>query len=190
MKRSVSITDECHGLLQLIFGISGAAPPSNLDEGLRAPTIAIPIQTCRNARVIVDNKCADIFARLIAKENMMIMLYNIISKHVQQYQKSSDQDNLTAAKNLCQMLETCIDNTENVNDIFDLRDYILTQRPETNDFHLPTLGSIELWNIPFERELLKVCNQITAVDDNYQAPQDLVLKLIKVGNHNYYGTHF
>ncbi|CEP10917.1 hypothetical protein [Parasitella parasitica] len=263
---SVSITEECRNLFQLIFDMSGKPFLSYWNERLQLPSIAIPIQTCQNVRTqqcsvkedwhkliqqkdanttaheeafldvneksgfdrlekyvrqkavktnvakcqlwcifsirnrasfwkstlkvvvqfmdlwiddIVENECEDIFASLIARENMMAILYDLILKHVQQYKKARSQDIGMTIMNLCLMLETCIDNAKRVDDALNLRDYILNQRPETDDIRLPTLGTIEFWNIPFEKELIKACNQITA-DNNYRAPQDLVFKLIKL----------
>ncbi|GAN07005.1 hypothetical protein MAM1_0144c06495 [Mucor ambiguus] len=109
-------------------------------------------------RDVVDTKCADIFANLITKEDLM---------------------------NLCLLLETCIAKVHDKDDLLHLRDDILKQRREADDIHLPTFGSIDLWNISFESDLIKVCNQITIDDDNggsygHDTADDIIMKLIKL----------
>ncbi|KAL7331925.1 hypothetical protein PS15p_204048 [Mucor circinelloides] len=135
---------------------------------------------------VVDTKCAEIFASLIAKENLMVILYNHILKHVQHYQRSNSQDTKVLIKNLCQIFEMCIANVHNKDDLIHFRDDIIKQRLEADDIHLPTFGSIDLWNIPFKSDLIKVCNQITIDDDDngglygHDIPEDVILKLIKL----------
>ncbi|KAL9560134.1 hypothetical protein MBANPS3_000098 [Mucor bainieri] len=137
-------------------------------------------------RDVVDTKCADIFASLIAKEDLMVVLYDHILKHVQHYQRSNSQDTMLLINYLCRLLEMCIANVHDKDDLIHFRDDILKQRREAESIHLPTFGSIDLWNIPFKSDLIKVCNQIT-IDDNdngglhgHNTPDDVVMKLIKV----------
>ncbi|KAL9551241.1 hypothetical protein PS6_005100 [Mucor atramentarius] len=100
--------------------------------------------------------------------------------------RSNSQDTKVLIKNLCQIFEMCIANVHNKDDLIHFRDDIIKQRLEADDIHLPTFGSIDLWNIPFKSDLIKVCNQITIDDDDngglygHDIPEDVILKLIKV----------
>ncbi|OAD08802.1 hypothetical protein MUCCIDRAFT_105769 [Mucor lusitanicus CBS 277.49] len=142
-------------------------------------------------RDVVDTKCADIFAGLITREDLMVVLYDHILKHVQHYQRSNSQDTKLLINHLCQLLETCMANVQDKDDLIRFRDDILKQRREADGIHLPTFGSIDLWNIPFKSDLIKVCNQITADDDEngglyrHGAPDDVVMKLIKQFTENH-----
>ncbi|CAO3644973.1 unnamed protein product [Mucor fragilis] len=133
-------------------------------------------------RDVVETNCADIFARLIAREELMVILYDHILKHVQHYQRSNSQDTKLLINDLCQLLETCIANVNDKTNLLHFRDDILKQRLEADDIHLPTFGSIDLWNIPFKSDLIKVCNQITIGDDDngHATLEDVITKLIKL----------
>jgi hypothetical protein len=59
---------------------------------------------------------------------------------------------------------------------------IIWSRDPNEDIRLPIFKSTTLWNIPFEPELIKACNQITSTDESEdnEVPEEVVQKLILV----------